>query len=785
MIRTVRPRSLGFAVCLGLLACSGMEDPQPPEPREASPPSAFASDSQAPEPASARPAATVRRRALLIGINDYAAAGNPMGPRRVQNLSGAVNDVTSMGEMLVAQYGFARQDVLVLTDQAATRDAILRAIQSHLEAPAGKGDVLLFYFSGHGSQVANPGSDEDDKMDETIVPADLLQGKPDIRDKDLRLLFNRILDRGAYLTIVLDSCHSGSGARGAFDATPIRSILPDRWDLRDSSPPGPRPENRGALVLSASQDYDSAYESADEHGIPHGAFSLALIRSLRDSRSGEPAEETFLRARARLQAERRFQEPVLGGLPRVRRAPFLGQRAGQRNGRMVVAVESVKEDGTAVLQGGLANGLTEGSELRLPGTNPEVRVRITKVDGFSRSEGQVQPAGVAGKLKTGDLVEIVQWTAPAGGPLKVWMPEAGDARAAVALARELAREAPRQGIRWIEDPTRQTPTHVLRWRGPGWDLLAAQRLEPLGPEADASTVLAKIDANTAGQKPFALFVQLPAPRDLAGAIDVGAKSNHSGVEPTRRPEDADYVLAGRLAAGGVEYAWLRPGVAETDQNRTSLPVRTEWRPLGPHTGDELRDAVLRLRQIHAWLHLETPPGAASDYEIAVRHADGDGSLITDRTLYEGEKYQLVLRAREGRPPAHAEHRYFYVFVLDRDGRSTLLYPNPASPDQNRFPLSSGAPTEISLGQDGVFRIGPPYGVDTCFLLTSDERIPDPWILESDGVRPRGPKGKTPLAELLSITGGSMRGWDPIPTPAVWSVERTPYLSVAKRFRNAQ
>ncbi len=467
MTRIVRPRSLGFAVCLGLLACCGMADPQPPEPREASPPSAFASDSQA--PASARPAATARRRALLIGINDYAAAGNPSAPRGIRNLEGAVNDVTAMREMLLARYGFEDPDVLVLTDQEATREAILQSIQNHLEAPAKKGDVLLFYFSGHGSQVLNSRSDEPDHMDETIVPADALGGKPDIRDKELRALFNRILERRAGLTIVLDSCHSGSGVRGLLDATLFRSVGPDRRDLKDSSPPGPRPEDLGALVLSASQDYDLAYEAVDEYGRPHGAFSLALIRAMRDSlNGGEPAEETFLRARARLQAEKRFQEPVLAGLPRMRRLPLLGRRAGVQTGRPVVAVESVEEDGTVLLQGGLAHGLTEGSELRLRGSNPEVRVRITKVDGFSRSQGQVQPAYIR-SLKVGALVELVQWTAPPGGPLKVWMPEAGDAKAAVALARELAREAPKKGIRWIEDPTQQAPTHMLRWRGPGWE----------------------------------------------------------------------------------------------------------------------------------------------------------------------------------------------------------------------------------------------------------------------------------------------------------------------------
>ncbi len=263
---------------------------------------------------------------------------------------------------------------------------------------------------------------------------------------------------------------------------------------------------------------------------------------------------------------------------------------------------------------------------------------------------------------------------------------------------------------------------------------------------------------------------------------MGANTSHSGIEKAVDPEEADYVLAGRLAAGGVEYAWLRPGVAETDQQRTSLPVRTAWRPLGPDTGAELEKALLRLRQIHAWLHLETPPGAASAYEIAVRQGEDDGELVENKTLFGGEPHHLVLRAKGGRPPAHVDPRYFYVFLIDSDGRSILLYPNPATPDQNRFPVPPGAPAEIPLGRDGVFRVSPPYGVDTYFLLTSDERIPNPWVLDSEGVRARGPRGTTPLEELLSITGGWERSATRSPTPVVWSVEKKLFQSVPQKRR---
>src|SRR3954454_20643545 len=236
--------------------------------------------------------AAPHRRALLVGINDYTASTLAARPRGVPapgrgwpNLGGAVNDVEIMRDMLVAAYGFDRNDIVTLTDQAATRDAILRGIDQHLVNPAAKDDVILFYYAGHGSQVRNSLSDERDKLDESLVPADSRAGAPDIRDKELRMLFNRILDHGARLTVILDNCHSSSGARGLGTGARPRGVKPDLRDVADGVNV-PRPESRGALVLAAAQDVDTAWEMRDSEGKFHGAFSWAWMRAMRDSASG-------------------------------------------------------------------------------------------------------------------------------------------------------------------------------------------------------------------------------------------------------------------------------------------------------------------------------------------------------------------------------------------------------------------------------------------------------------------------------------------------------------------
>src|SRR5436309_10620517 len=249
------------------------------------------------------------RHALLIGINDYSASHLPAIPGRsvperdVPNLDGAVNDVQIMRDLLVTLHGFNASDIGILTDQTATRSAIFRELGQRLVESTRSGDVVFFYFSGHGSQVRNSRSREADRLDESILPADSRRGAPDIRDKELLAIFNAILDRGARLTIVLDTCHSGSGARGLDGGLHYRGVSPDLRDVADPFD-APAPERRGALVLSAAQDFDLAFETLDDSGKIRGAFTWALARAMRDADAGEPASETFLRAAARLHAER-------------------------------------------------------------------------------------------------------------------------------------------------------------------------------------------------------------------------------------------------------------------------------------------------------------------------------------------------------------------------------------------------------------------------------------------------------------------------------------------------
>jgi Caspase domain len=721
--------------------------------------------------AGALQAQTAGRHALLIGINDYSASRLPPLPvagipdRDVPNLDGTVNDVEIIHDLLVALYGFKPADILILTDQHATRNAIFRALEQQLVATTHKGDIVFFYFSGHGSQVRNSLSTEADRLDESILPADSRRGARDIRDKELLAIFNEILDRGARLTIVLDTCHSGSGARGLYGGLHYRGVRPDLRDVADPFD-APSPESRGALILSATQDFDLAFEMLDENGTIRGAFTWALARAMRDADAGEPASETFLRAQARLHAERPAQQPVLAGNAEARAAPLLGVRTDRRDHRAVIAVEKASGSNIYLLQGGWATGVTIGSELRLANHN-DVRLEVTSLLGVAHSVAQVTRG--AARLQPGTLLEIVTWAAPPSPPLRIWIPRAPHDMAA--LARTLREEASRRAIRWVDDPTEISPTHLLRWRGGTWELVAHGRHCKAGAAS-----LANVPSGAS------LFVQFPAPAQVIEAF-----GGINGVELTSSPDTADYVLAGRLAQDHFEYACIRPFVTVSDRARSVLPLRTEWS--GTARAFALRDCVVRLRVVQAWQDLRSPAASASHYRLALRRAI-DGTLVDDGRLLGDTRYNLFLREREQSAAERIFAHYVYVFVIASDGSSVLLFPPPETGTvENLLPITAtpgqplhDAPPEIPLAGTRPFTVTKPYGMDTYFLLSTDEPLPSLAGLEWSGVRgPRAAAKKNPLEELLAQTLASTRAPnEPMRTPPNWTIDKVTFESVPPR-----
>ena len=83
------------------------------------------------------------KKALLVGINKY---------KYVRSLNGCVRDVRNMADILTSFYGFQSDEIRTIVDESATRNNLMNRFDWLLDGSK-EGDLLLFHFSGHGSQI--------------------------------------------------------------------------------------------------------------------------------------------------------------------------------------------------------------------------------------------------------------------------------------------------------------------------------------------------------------------------------------------------------------------------------------------------------------------------------------------------------------------------------------------------------------------------------------------------------------------------------------------------------
>ena len=141
------------------------------------------------------------KKALCVGINDY-----PFGD--ANDLRGCVNDASDWSNLLRKHFDFA--DIQQLLNADATKENIIKGLKDLLVG-AQAGDVLVFTNASHGTYLADTDGDEP-KFDEALCPYDSDSNL--LIDDELRELFLNVPD-GVRLTVISDSCHSGSVTRVA------------------------------------------------------------------------------------------------------------------------------------------------------------------------------------------------------------------------------------------------------------------------------------------------------------------------------------------------------------------------------------------------------------------------------------------------------------------------------------------------------------------------------------------------------------------------------------------
>ncbi|UVO54716.1 caspase family protein [Sphingomonas sp. SUN039] len=239
-------------------------------------------------------AATIR--SVFVGIDKYRYSNAPEND--FDDLEGAVSDVGRTKAALQSAYGIdvgpTRQRgcpngagvSVTLIDNCATKKAILAALDRQIAAAA-KGDTLIFFFAGHGSQT-DDGSlrTQVSGRNSTILPVDArspdatVQG--DILDHDIRVFINRAVAKGVNFVSIFDSCHSGTGARGMGPAGRKRSAppLPIATPADVAVVAGP-----GYWVhFGASTDDEQSYEVPMGGGRHGGLFTDAFVKTIAQPR---------------------------------------------------------------------------------------------------------------------------------------------------------------------------------------------------------------------------------------------------------------------------------------------------------------------------------------------------------------------------------------------------------------------------------------------------------------------------------------------------------------------
>jgi len=147
-----------------------------------------------------------QKRALLVGINEY--------PNPQNNLEGCVNDVFLMSELL-QESGFEAEDIRVVLNDRATCAAVRERLEWLLD-DAGKDDIRVFYYSGHGAQIPSYGfGDKIDRLDETLVLYDFDWTRERAFTDDYFYSLYSQLPYDLQFYTIFDCCHSGGMTRAA------------------------------------------------------------------------------------------------------------------------------------------------------------------------------------------------------------------------------------------------------------------------------------------------------------------------------------------------------------------------------------------------------------------------------------------------------------------------------------------------------------------------------------------------------------------------------------------
>lgn len=387
-----------------------------------------------------------RKRAYLVGISKYHRA------RGVSwlDLFGVTNDLEAISRVLIERFQFKLEDIEIISDLPIhvggkiippvkpTHKRIVDSFRTFLIEQARPGDVVFFYFAGHGSQEPDDGSDELDGLDETLVPLDYASKTDpsnDIRDDEIGILLGELSSKNpSNITIAFDSCWSGTATRGEHDVirggpwqgTPVpkEKIRGDDDTIADWSAQHAatgRPPLKNYVFFSASSSRQLAVEAdfcvAPRDCKKYGVFTHALAGAFAAASPTTTYRDIYERVLSEVSLSRE-QRPQIEGDQRDRVVFEDGALPPESYIRVTAEALKTNPAGLAdyhlTLAAGSLQGMTPGSRFALypPSTKsrnegkPLAEATVTSVQATEATltlEGNVSLTNVARVARASEI----------------------------------------------------------------------------------------------------------------------------------------------------------------------------------------------------------------------------------------------------------------------------------------------------------------------------------------------------------------------------------------------
>jgi tetratricopeptide (TPR) repeat protein len=200
--------------------------------------------------------------ALVIGVSKY------RNLRQEMQLKYADKDARALAEFLVSpQGGFAEENVILLTDEQATREEIQNQLGKLRDSP--KESLVLIYFAGHGEVVESrqPGAGQG-----FLLPHDAQLDSLDATAIQMDQFNNTVKNiRARSVVVIADACKSGTIGDLARRSRKPGGISQKNFAEADA-------DYQSSFILTAAAPTQNSLELAT---LKHGVFTHYLLKGLK------------------------------------------------------------------------------------------------------------------------------------------------------------------------------------------------------------------------------------------------------------------------------------------------------------------------------------------------------------------------------------------------------------------------------------------------------------------------------------------------------------------------